>query len=143
MLRRVCIPILALAALLALPALAEAGTLVKYRGSYVIPDGRYAMWISGAGAGRTQLGHHRHGTFALSATRLQRLRAALRKADFPSLRARYRFDPAQGRPPVGAGPEFVTYGGKLVRIDPGARIPIRLGNLLKRLQATWEREKPV
>jgi hypothetical protein len=37
----------------------------------------------------------------------------------------------------------VTYRGKLVRIDPGARIPIRLGNLLKRLQATWEREKPV
>jgi hypothetical protein len=142
MLRRSCILTMALGLVLALPSLAEAGTFVKYRGSYVIPDGRYAMWISGAGAGRTQLGRHRRGTFALSVKRLRQLRAALKASDFANLRRRYRYT-GSGLPPVGAGPEFVTYRGRVVRVDPGARIPIRLGTLLKRLQETWEREKPV
>ncbi|MEA2291992.1 MAG: hypothetical protein QOF17_1012 [Solirubrobacteraceae bacterium] len=133
---------IALGLVLALPSLAEAGTFVKYRGSYVIPDGKYAMWISGAGAGKTKLGHHHRGTFALSAKRLERLRTALRLSAFAGLQRRYRYT-GSGQPPVGAGPEFVTYRGRTVRVDPGARIPVRLGNLLERLQDIWEREKPV
>jgi hypothetical protein len=126
---RRCVLVIALVAVLAAPAAADAKRLVRYDVGGGLAGRSATLIVDRSGSARQSGTRSATERFMVSAKQLSALKRELSAARFSSLKHRYQPD----YPVLDGITQVVTYKGHAVSVSSGAEVPKRLRRVLSRL----------